>query len=580
MTEPQQKLAGLSRQERAALFDLLRKKKEAAGAAFRIERRPDPSPPPPLSFAQLRLWFLDRLHPGDPTYNLSSVAQIRGALHLPSLRLALTGVADRHEALRTTFAMPSPAGVEGSEPVQVIAPRFEPELPVVDLQALPDALRRPELHRLSAEEARRTFDLAAGPLLRATILRTEEERHLLFLVVHHIVSDGWSMGLLVGECVTLYQGLVAGRPAVLPELPFQYPDFALWQRSWLRGEQLEAQLDYWKEHLGGAGGSPPELLLAADHPRPERRTPAGAQFVLQVSSAVTARLAALAREESGTLFFALLAAFEALLCRLSGQDDFCVGTPIANRNQSGTELLIGFFVNTLVLRADLSGDPTFRELTGRVRRVALGAYSHQDLPFEKLVAELQPERTPGRNPLFQVLLSFQKSGETPASVAAADAGEVMLDPGTARLDLSLSIAEKEGGLVAGFEYSRDLFSAATMTRWTAQLLALLDGASAAPDLRISQLPLLAEAERFQLVSEWNDTHTALETWRSVPFQIARQAEQTPGAVAVETAAESLTYRELWSRAAGLARRLRALGVASESPVAVFLERTLDLPAAL
>jgi amino acid adenylation domain-containing protein len=583
MTEPQQKLAGLSRQERAALFDLLRKKKEAAGSVLRIERRPDPAAPPPLSFAQLRLWFLDRLHPGDPTYNLSSVAQIRGELHLPSLVLALTGVADRHEALRTTFAVPSPADAEGSEPVQMIAPRFVPEVPMVDLRAMPDALRRPELQRLSAEETRRPFDLAAGPLLRATILRTGDQRHLLLLVMHHIVSDGWSMGLLVGESVTLYQGLLSGQPAVLPELRFQYADFALWQRDWLRGEQLQTQIDYWKEHLGG---EPPELLLAADHPRPERRTPAGAQFMFQMPPAVTARLAAFAREENGTLFFVLLAAFEALLHRLSGQDDFCVGTPIANRNQSGTERLIGFFVNTLVLRADLSGNPAFRELVGRVRHVALGAYSHQDLPFEKLVAELQPERTPGRNPLFQVLLSFQKIGETPpAVVSAVDVGEVVLDSGTARLDLSLSIAEKEDGLIASFEHSLDLFSAVTLERWTAHLLALLEGASNAPDLRLSELPLLAAAERFQLTVEWNDTRTAPpQAWRSVPRQIAAQAERAPGAVAVEAGAGTLTYGELVARAASLARHLRSLGLGSESPdqspVAVLLERTLDLPAAL
>ena len=586
MTEPQQKLAGLSRQERAALFDLLRKKKEAAGAARRIERRADPAAPPPLSFAQLRLWFLDRLRPGDPTYNLSSVAQIRGELHLPSLARALSGVADRHEAVRTTFAL-SPDGSDGpdGEPVQVIAPCFVPELPVVDLQALPDDLRRPELQRLSMEEVRRPFDLQAGPLLRATILRTEAGRHLLLLVVHHIVSDGWSMGLLVNESVTLYQGLVSGHPAVLPELPFQYADFALWQRDWLRGEQLQTQINYWKEHLGGVGGEPPELLLAADRPRPERRTTSGAYFPFDVPPSVTARLNTLVREENGTLFFALFAAFEALLHRLSGQDDFCVGTPIANRNHAGTERLIGFFVNTLVLRADLSGDPTFRALTGRVRQVAFGAYTHQDLPFEKLVAELQPDRTPGRNPLFQVLLGFQKHGETPAVLTSAEPEDVVLDPGTARLDLSVSIAEKDGGMVAVFEYSRDLFSVATMARWTAQLLALLDGAAATPDLKVSELPLLAAAERFQLVAEWNDTCTAVSSmspgaWKSVPRQIAEQAERAPGAVAVEAAGEELTYRDLGSRAAGLARRLRSLGVEAQEAVAVFLERTLDLPVAI
>ncbi|HEY2736789.1 MAG TPA: amino acid adenylation domain-containing protein, partial [Thermoanaerobaculia bacterium] len=578
MTEPQHKLAGLSRQERAALFDLLRKKKEAVGAARRIERRADPAAPPPLSFAQLRLWFLDRLRPGDPTYNLFSTAQILGELHLPSLACALSGVADRHEALRTTFAVSSD-GPDG-EPVQVIAPRFVQELPVVDLQALPDALRRPELQRLSVEEVRRPFDLQAGPLLRAAILRTETERHLLLLVMHHIVSDGWSMGLLVSESVTLYQGLVSGRPAVLPELPFQYADFALWQRDWLRGEQLQTQIEYWKEHLGGVGGEPAELLLAADRPRPERRTTSGAYFPFDVPPSVTARLNSLVREENGTLFFAVLAAFEALLHRLSGQDDFCIGTPIANRNHSGTERLIGFFVNTLVLRADLSGDPTFRALTGRVGQVALGAYTHQDLPFEKLVAELQPGRTPGRNPLFQVLLGFQKHGETPAGLTSAEPEGGMLDPGTARLDLSLSIAEKEAGMVAVFEFSRDLFSVATMARWTAQLLALLDGAAARPDLKVSELPLLAAAERFQLVAEWNDTRTNRVEWKSVPRRIAEQAERAPGAIAVEAAGEELTYRDLRSRAAGLSRRLRSLGVGTGETVAVFLERTLDLPAAI
>jgi amino acid adenylation domain-containing protein len=573
MTEPQQKLAGLSREERAVLIDLLRRKKEAEAGPRRIERRRDPASPPPLSFAQLRLWFLDRLHPGDPTYNLASATRIRGVLHLPSLALALAGVADRHEALRTTFAA-SPDG----EPVQVIAPCFAPKLPVVDLGALPDGLRGPALRSLAAAEARRPFDLAAGPLLRACSFRAAEDEHVLLLVVHHIVGDGWSMGLLVAECVDLYRSLVGGRPAALPELPFQSADFAVWQRDWLRGEVLRTQVDYWKGHLGEA---PPELRLPADNPLPKRRTPAGAHLLVAVPPALTGRLTALAREENGTLFVSLLAAFEALLHRLSGQDDFCVGTPIANRNQPGTERLIGLFVNTLALRADLSGDPPFRELVGRVRQAAVGAYAHQDLPFEKLVAELQPERAPGRNPLFQVMLSLQAGGGAPPELPGAEIEEMVLETGTARLDLALSLAVTEGGLAGSFEYSLDLFSAATLERLCAQLQTLLEGAAAAPDARLSELPLLGDAERFQLLIEWNDTRTGPAGWESVPRRIAGQAERTPAAVAVEEAGgESLTYRELRSRAAGLARSLRSLGIEPEAPVAVLLERTLALPPAI
>jgi Condensation domain/Phosphopantetheine attachment site/AMP-binding enzyme C-terminal domain len=384
MTALGHRLAGLTAGERALLFERLRAKKaQGADRMPQTSRTPRILPrdraldPPPLSFAQQRLWFLDRLRPGDPVYNIASALQVTGPLDPAALRRALAAVVARHESLRTTF------GLAGAVPVQVIAPAAEARLLLADLSGLAPAEREREVARLCREEARRPFELAAGPLLRAVLLRLSAARHVLLFTQHHIVSDGWSSGVLSREVMALYSG------AALPELPVQYADFAVWQRQWLTGEVLERQVDLWRRRLAGA---PAVLDLPTDRPRPALRTTRGNHCKLRLPAEAAARLKALARELSATPFTVLLAAWQALLHRVTGQEDLCVAAPVANRDRREIAGLIGFFVNTLVLRGDLSGDPGFGELVSRLREVALEAFAHQDLPFEKLVEKLRPER--------------------------------------------------------------------------------------------------------------------------------------------------------------------------------------------
>ena len=353
----------------------------------------------PLSFAQQRLWFIDQLEPGS-VYNFPAAVRLKGQLNVAALKLSLNEIVKRHESLRTTFTT-----VDG-RPVQVIAPLLTVALPILDLRELPETEREAEVQRLATNEAQRPFDLAQGPLVRATVLRLGENDHVGLLTMHHIVTDGWSAGILIREMAMLYDAFCSERPASLPEMPVQYADFAHWQRNWLAGEVLETQLSYWKEQLRGA---PPLLELPTDHPRPAIQTFHGAHQSILLAPIVGDRLKALSRQEGVTLFMTMLAAFQVLLQGYTNQDDLVIGTPIANRNRLETEGLIGFFVNTLVLRTGLSGNPTFRDLLRRVREVCLGAYAHQDLPFEKLVEELHLARDLSRNPLFQVMFVLQNT---------------------------------------------------------------------------------------------------------------------------------------------------------------------------
>jgi acyl carrier protein len=352
---------------------------------------------PPLSFSQQRMWLLDQLEPDTPTYNISHALRLSGTLETEALKRSFTEIVSRHEALRTTFA-----AVDG-EPVQVISPVTDVDLPIDDLTTLPEAEREDEAKRRARQEARSPFDLERGPLFRAKLLRLGEEEHLLLLTMHHVVSDGWSMGVFWRELGALYEAFSEGKPSPLAELPIQYADYALWQRQWLTGEVLDSQLTYWKERL--AELSP--LELPTDRPRSAAQTHRGASQELLLSESLTEALKDLARGEGATLFMVLLGAFQVLLSRYAGQEDVAIGVPIAGRTRAETEGLIGFFLNTLVMRTDLSGDPTFREVLSRVREVALGAYDHQELPFEKLVEELRPERDLSRSPLFQVLFNMQ-----------------------------------------------------------------------------------------------------------------------------------------------------------------------------
>ena len=574
MNDMQQKLAGLSAAKKAVIFDLLRKKRQAKGEEDRIEPRKNPLAPLPLSFGQLRLWFLDHLHPGDSTYNLPSATRIRGPLHLPSLALALTAVADRHEALRTTFAIVEGIeGIEDGEPVQVIAPRFVPRMPVVDLAALPAARRNPEIRYWVNEESRLPFNLETGPLLRACAFRCAADEHLLNLVMHHIVSDGWSMSVLIREIGALYAAFLTGQPSLLPALAVQYPDFAAWQRRRLSGEHLEAELSWWRNRLGGM---PPVLELPTDHPRLAGRGTHGAERSFRVDAATLAGLMALSRQHETTLFMTLLAGFTAVLQRYTGEDDLGVGTPIAGRTRSELAPLIGFFVNTLVLRTDLSGNPSLGDLLARVREATLAAYVHQELPFERLVEELAPERDLSRSPLFQILFTLENTPEGSIEQPGIELKAEGVRTGRAKFELTCTYMQIDDFLHGILDYNQDLFEAPTMVRMGQHLARLLAGALADPQRPLAEIPLLAPGERQQLLAEWNDTAVDYPRGHTLHELIAAQAEKTPSAVAASYEGDDLTYRELLQRTGQLASHLARLGVKPDGRVGVLLERSLEM----
>ncbi|MFQ5794228.1 MAG: condensation domain-containing protein [Candidatus Bipolaricaulia bacterium] len=451
------------------------------------------SEPNPLSFSQERLWFLHQLEPDSPAYNIPLALRFTGPLSVSIAERSLNEIVRHHEVLRTTFSV-----VDG-RPVQVIAPALTLPLPVVDLRELPETERETEVRRLATEEARRPFDLVRGPLLRVTLLRLGEEEYVGLLIMHHIVSDGWSTGVLGRELAALYSAFSTGSPSPLPELPIQYADFARWQRKWLHGEVLETQLAYWKQQLEGA---PTALELPTDRPRPAIQTDQGARQPLVLPKSLTEALKTLSQQQGVTLFMMLLAAFNTLLYRYTGQDDIVVGSPIAGRNRVETEGSIGCFINMLGIRTDLSGNPTFRELLSRVREVTLGAYAHQDLPFEKLVEELQPERDLGHTLLFQVTFGLHNVPMPTLELPDLTLSPLEIDRGTAKRDLEFHLWERPEGLRGFLVYNTDLFDAATITRMLEHFQILLEGIVADPEGRISDLPLtLTEAEQQQLLVE-------------------------------------------------------------------------------
>ena len=521
----------------------------------------------PLSFAQQRLWFIDQLEPGNTVYNFPAAVRLKGLLNMVALRKSLNEIVKRHEVLRTTFAI-----VDG-RPVQVIAPVLTLTLPIVDLRELPETDREPEVQRLVTTEAQWPFDLTEGPLVRATLLRLGENEHVGLLTMHHIVSDGWSTGILIRELAALYEGFCSGKPTTLPALPIQYADFADWQRQWLEGEVLETQLRYWKKQLGGA---PPLLELPIDHPRPTMQTFHGAHQSLRLSKPISAGLKALSRQQGVTLFMTLIAAFKILLHSYTGQDDIIIGSPIANRNRLEIEGLIGFFVNTLVLRTDLSGDPNFREVLRRVREVCLGAYAHQDLPFERLVEELHVARNLSRNPLFQVMFVLQNARLDTWELSGLTLSPLEVDSGTTHFDLTLHIVDTGHELIATLAYNTDLFEAASIARMFRHYEMLLEAVCASPDGRLSELPMLSEAERQQLLVDWNENRTDRPNELCIHQVFEAQVRRAPHAVAVCFEDEQLTYEQLNRRANQLAHHLRALGVRPEVPVGICLKHSLDM----
>jgi amino acid adenylation domain-containing protein len=521
----------------------------------------------PLSFAQQRLWFLDQLDPGNHAYNMSGAVRLSGPLDVAALRQALSEFVRRHESLRTSFP------VADGEPVQLIAPPAPLILPSIDLRELPLSQRDAELDELLTREARQPFDLARGPLLRLKLVRQDDEEHVLVVTMHHIISDGWSLDIFLRELGTLYGVYSAGAESPLPELKIQYADFASWQREWLQGERLEALLAYWKKQLDG---TPPVLELPLDHPRPPVRTLRGARETLALPASLTDDLKAFSRDEGATLFMTLVAAFKTLLYRYSGQEEITIGTPSANRNQAEIEEIVGFVVNTLILRTSLSAAATFRDLLGSVRETVIDACTHQDLPFEKLVEELQPTREVGRTPLFQVMLAQQKALAPALEAMGVSFRPLEVETATAKFDLTLYVAEGAQELRLTLEYSTDLFEAATISRMLGHLRKLLEGVVSDAGRALSELPLLTEAEEQQLVVEFNDTGREYPPDESLHAMFEMQSRRTPEAVAVIRGRERLTYGELDARANQVAHLLREMGVGPETFVGIYTERAAEM----
>jgi amino acid adenylation domain-containing protein len=516
----------------------------------------------PLSFAQQRMWFLDQLERESPIYNQSAVVRLRGPLDGGALEGAIASVVARHESLRTTFS------AQGGRPIQTIASEGNVPVTHVDLRDAADPAGA--ARQFAVEHTRRPFDLERGPLLRVALIAIGDGDHWLVITAHHIVADGWSIGVLWRELAAHYVR------AELPPLPIQYADFAAWQRDRLTGQVLDDQLGYWKQQLAGI---PTVLELPTDRPRPPVASYRGGLETFELPRAVTAGLKALARERSATLFMTLLAAFQTLLHRYSGHTDIVVGSPIASRNRAELEDLIGFFANTLVLRTDLSGAPTFDQLLERVRQVTLDAYAHEDVPFERLVEELRPQRSVSHSPLFQVLFVLQNPPED-SPIPGVTQEPIDLDTGTAKFDLTLSMEERDGALHGSLEYSRDLYDAPTVARMLVHFGELLASIVADPARPISKLALLTAAERQELLVEWNATDSDFARDRGLHELVEDQVDRTPHAIALVAGNRTYTYRELDHAANQIANHLREVGVGPGSRVTLFLERRPELVFAL
>ena len=524
----------------------------------------------PLSFAQQRLWFLEQLEPGNTAYNISLALKLQGKGNILLLEQSLNEIIRRHEALRTTFTT-----VNG-QPVQIIAPSLKLSLSVIDYQKNIESQGDSAIVQFLTEQNQQPFDLTQGPLLRANILRLAPQEHILLLEMHHIISDGWSSEVLLKEIGTLYKAFLTGTASPLPEISIQYKDFAQWQRQWLQGEILQTQVSYWKQQLKDI---PAALQLPTDRPRPAIQTSHGAQQSIELPEGVIKRLKEIARQEGVTLFMLLLAAFQTFLYRYTGQDDIAVGSPIANRNRDEVKSLIGFFVNTLVLRTDISGNPTFSELLTRVRKVALGAYTHQDLPFDQLVEAVQPERDTSRTPLFQVMFSVQDYSQLP-DIPGLTLSLANIETDTAQFDLCVSIELKQTAVMALFEYNSDLFDALTITKMLRHFENLLSGIAANPELRLSSLPLLSEADCKEILEYSTNKYQILDFQSQIEQcihkQFEAQVELTPDAIAVVFENQHLTYRQLNERSNQLAHYLKTLGVTPEVLVGICIERSLEM----
>ncbi|MDZ8030972.1 amino acid adenylation domain-containing protein [Nostoc sp. DedSLP04] len=520
----------------------------------------------PLSFSQQRLWFIDQLYHGSSFYNIPIAFHIKGQLNITALQQSLNEILKRHEIWRTNFTL-----VNG-EPVQEIAPKLTWDLPIINLEYLFGKDWEGEVKKLIAQEVTKPFNLAKGLLVRATLLSLSEEEYVLLVTMHHIITDGWSCGVFLRELSTLYAALSTNQLSALPELPIQYADFAIWQRDRTQGEFLTTKLNYWKQQLSG---ELPVLQLPTDRPRPSVTTFAGAKQYFTFSAELTDALRQLSQREDATLFMSLLAAFNILLYRYTNQEDIVIGSPIANRNRAELEGMLGLFVNTLVLRNDLSGNPSFCELLRRVREVTLDAYAHQDLPFEMLVEELQPERDLSRNPLYEVMFVLQNTPTSVQEVSGLTLRALEFESGTAQLDIFLSISESREGLTGCLEYNTDIFDSTRITRFINHFQTLLENILANPEERICELSLLSTNEQEQLLLKFNQTRT---DYQDVCLHqlFEQQVELTPDSVALISQSEKITYRQLNHTVNQLAYYLQKQGVTKETFVALCLERSIDM----
>ena len=524
-----------------------------------------------LSFAQQRLWFIHQLAPASPAYNIAAAIELTGKLDAAVLEQSLREIVRRHEVLRTRFVV-----VDG-EPLQLISDEVPLTLPVFDLSSLAKSQRAVETDRLLQREAATAFDLGELPLVRARLLRLGEQRHILQLTLHHIISDSWSMGVLFRETGKLYEAFSAHKPSPLPELEIQYADYALWERRWLNAEVIEKQLSYWRERLAGA---PPTLELPLDRPRPERESFRGSREERYLPHELSNGLRQLCEREGVTLYMTLLAAFQVLLSKYSGQEDILVGSPIANRNQPHTGSLIGCFLNTLVMRTDLSGDPPFRQLLRNVREVALGAFENQDVPFEQIVSELRPERSLSHSPIFQVMFVMENAPARPLTIPGLTVRSRYLETGATKFDLTLFAVEIDGSLELRLDYNTDLFDPHTISRMLDHLQTLLERVVMNPDERLSALSLLHDSERNELIAGLNSYTRSYPSDLSVIDLFEQQVKQTPDATAVVFDAQSLSYSELNVRANQLAHLLRRANVSADVCVGLLLDRSLDMLVAL
>ncbi|HWI18472.1 MAG TPA: amino acid adenylation domain-containing protein, partial [Vicinamibacterales bacterium] len=540
---------------------MLEKARPADGA---IPRRA-PGAAPGLSFAQQRLWFLDQLEGPSATYNMPTAFRMRGSLDVATLERALTEIIRRHEVLRTNIRQS-----EGT-PVAEVHADAAGYFTLVDLPGLDDAARDAEIARRSTEDARRPFDLARDRLMRITILRFDATDHVMLVNMHHIVSDGWSLGVIVKEMLALYSAMAAGQSSPLPDLPIQYGDFAIWQREWLSGPQLDPQIQFWREHLSGA---PALLALPTDRPRPPVQTFRGRTHQFTIDRDRLEAVKALSRRSEASLFMTLCAAFAAVMWRYSRQDQFVIGTPVANRVRKELEPLVGFFVNTLAMRMDLSGDPSARDLIARVKETAIGAFRNQDVPFERLVEELQPSRQLGFSPIFQVMFILQNAPLDDVRLPGVELEEIAVDAGTSMFDLTLKLRERGGVIEGELEFNTDLFDHATIEGLVSHYQSVLDGITADASMPVSRVPLLSDGERTHLLADWNDTATPVVR-KTVVELFEDQAALEPGRVALQCGEQTLDYATLGQRASQLAGFLQSIGVGPETPVGLCVPRSFD-----